>query len=266
MALSPNRDKILVLVEGKKTEVSFLSRYFTLALGDEWNKEIDVIPFEINIYAFWSAVSSLDSSDFSTIDVLKGLFKRDSEKLEVLKGKFPYIFLIFDFDIHNKDSQKTIFDKEQYNQNISILRNMTSTFNNETDKGLLLIDYPMCESYRDIDFKDPKVFEFRMFNLEESEPYKNIVAERGNTLDISEYKKKRFDLIISSNIKKLNKLYKNDYSIPDYASFVYMVTNSSETLNKQISTYEETKYFLVLNCMVFIPVIIYGEPEYKLME
>lgn len=105
-----SKNKILLLVEGNKTEPNLMKRYAKL-LENEF--KLEIISFETNIYVLYQNIRLLnenfDMDSTSTIEVLKSILKermlklinnQNLEKLETIKQQikllddnYPYIYL-----------------------------------------------------------------------------------------------------------------------------------------------------------------------------
>ena len=116
MVLSKN--KILLLVEGFKTE-PYLMEMYANALKEDF--DLNVVSFGTNIYVLYQSIKSLNSQfgsdSTSTLEMLKSILKerklkldeiKNSEELaeinsdlKILEDKFPYIYLLFDLEMQD---------------------------------------------------------------------------------------------------------------------------------------------------------------------
>ena len=151
--------KVLLIVEGKKTEKEFFSQMF-----NEYGAAADIFAVSTNIYSLYSRMKHYDFM-CDVKDVLKEL---SDDKIVNLDQNFTYVYLIFDSDLHNLPFNKRGTEhniKDVVDCNITILTEMAEYFTNETDPsvGRLYINYPMMESFRycncfdDRDFLDAKI-------------------------------------------------------------------------------------------------------------
>lgn len=270
MALSKN--KILLLVEGTKTEPYLMEMYAT-TLQEKF--ELDVISFKTNIYVLYQNIKSLNdqfgSDSTSTLEMLKSILKDresrlDEEKnyeelaqirkdLKILDDKFPYIYLLFDLEI--QDNHLTN-DKKK----IALIE-MQRYFNDETENGLLLINYPMIESFRDYQKPAPsEEFFERHIKKEEAKQYKSIVGKRGNNDNLSKYKREDFENITLQNILKVNYLLSNNKEAPKYEDFISIIQDNY-FLNRQFECIEKENRIYILCCALFVYISFFGKVYYN---
>lgn len=244
-------DRVLLLVEGEKTEYNFLERLLSFNCKDI---PTEVIPIGINIYTFYKKIQFLGEDSTTTLDTLKEIKKNNIKDLEQIEKGFAYIYLVFDFDM--QESSLKTEDK------LTVLREMMKTFSNETgDFGQLLIDYPMVESYRDFKIDCPKEFlsDKKNVPIDKLASYKNTVDERGNDLDVKKYKARNFDLITKLNIMKAFQIVKEDI---DYDLFIQpdFLLN---ILENEIDNYQRKSGYIVPLCeMTFFLIFLYGKEAF----
>ena len=184
--MAHSKNKILLLVEGYRTEPNIMKAY-AKRLEEEF--ELNVVSFDTNIYVLYQNIKSLNEEmgleSTSTLDMLKSILRERERKfadnnkidelikikndLEILDQKYPYVYLLFDLEI--QDNHYNNSDKK------SILKEMLEYFNDETDNGLLLINYPMIESFRDYNLPilNDEYYE-RFISKAEVQNYKKIVG------------------------------------------------------------------------------------------
>ena len=269
MALSKN--KILLLVEGYKTE-PYLMEMYANALKEDF--ELNVVSFGTNIYVLYQSIKALNSQfgsdSTSTLEMLKSILKERESKLDeiknldeltkirsdlkILEDKFPYIYLLFDLEM-----QDNHFNDEEKK---SILLEMKEYFNDETENGLLLINYPMIESFRDYQRPAPSDEYFnRYIEKHESKKYKEIVDRRGNNLNLGKYSKTDFENITLQNILKVNYLLENIKDSPSYHDFLNYIQNDS-IINKQFEFMEQENKIYILCCGLFVYISFFGRDYY----
>lgn len=173
------------------------------------------------------------------------------EQLESLNDKIPYTYLLFDLDIH--DRQFTDENKK------SILKEMQEYFNDETENGLLLISYPMIESFRDYT-SDEDYFD-RHIDKNQSKDYKRLVGERGNNTNLGKLTKKDFENRTLLNLLKVNYLLNKKKDVPLYNDFLNYIQNNC-ILNQQFKFIEEEKKIYVLCCALFVYISFLGKKYY----
>lgn len=169
--------KILLITEGRRSEPKLFNKIINLF---EIEEDISIYQYQSSIYSLYDYIkNNYDIDDISNLDIINLLKSRvrklndtNSEQyLEMLNQKFTDIILIFDFEPHDPK-----FNDE-------VLLQLSQHFQDETEHGLLLINYPMHESYKhykysqseeDCSFLDLKVDECCWGN------YKYISAKYSN--------------------------------------------------------------------------------------
>ena len=130
---------ILFVFEGAKREPNLFRAIETLFFQDKQNI---VCSFGNNIYELYSELKSFEG-DGDIVSILKERFQGKTDtpfKDDVKSSDFSEIYLIFDYDFHNKN----IPLKEMNSQ----IEEMLDMFDDETDNGRLYINYPMVEAIR----------------------------------------------------------------------------------------------------------------------
>lgn len=245
-------DKVLLIVEGNKTETNFFRRLSKIYQG---GCSFEIVSMSVNIYSFYDKLKNIGFENTTSIEALKEIKKDDIAALKQLDAKFVFTYLVFDFDVQEKN--KTLDNKR------SIISELLDIFQEETgDFGRLLINYPMAESYRDFPLNNPKIFlsEDMNVNVSKLTCYKKTVAERGNSKDIWEYKDDNFVLINNLNINKAFSLIGKsiDYDFFNSESFL------KEVFLKEVYGLigEEEKVVPICE-MAFILIYLYGLPEFQ---
>ena len=150
--------KILLITEGKKSEPKLFNKIITLFEIEE----------DISIYQYQSSIYSLYDYIKNNYD----LNNTNSEQyLEILNQRFTDIILIFDFEPHDPK-----FNDE-------VLLQLSQHFQDETGYGLLLINYPMHESYKHYQyFQSEEDRSFLDLTVDECDwgNYKSISAQYSN--------------------------------------------------------------------------------------
>lgn len=257
MALSQN--KILLIVEGEKTEPKILEQIGMV----KWNEtsKLEIIHLGTNIYSLYKTIENLNidynSDSTSTIEVLKQILKdrnRDSD-LEKLQQKYPYIYLFFDFEFQDnhydeKDKKKVLLDMMNY-------------FSDETDNGLLLINYPMIEAFRDYKEPLPNIeYKELSISIDDVKKYKSIVNDRGTNKNYSKYNLYDFELIFIQNLMKANYIANGDYCIPLYDEFINIVKGEN-VLNGQFDWIKDNNSIAILCTLIFTFIYYYGKDLYE---
>lgn len=237
--------KILLITEGKRSEPKLFNKIIELFKIEE---DISLYEYKSSIYSLYDYIkNNYDINDLSSLDivnVLKGKLRSSNEHdrdkyLEMLSQKFTDIILIFDFEPHDPK-----FDDK-------VILNLSQNFKNETENGLLLINYPMHESYKHYkysqDKKDESFIDLKV-SREEWKGYKQLSAEYSNinrteflTSDIvrkiilAHSEKIEF---ISNSEKNHDKLYNllSEQVKSRQSGFVYVVNTSLTFFEKNFST------------------------------
>ncbi|MCM1557147.1 MAG: hypothetical protein NC087_06395 [Anaeroplasma bactoclasticum] len=257
--MAHSQNKILLIVEGEKTEPKLFSQLEKV----KWNQscELQIVDIRTNIYSLYQAIKNLNEGfiddSTSTIEVLRQILKDNNrlEEAEKLEDKYPYIYLFFDLEIQDNH----YLDKK------TILEEMMKYFYDETENGLLLINYPMMESYRD--YKEPLIdpnFKNLFISIEDvlNKKYKSIVNERGTNKNFSKYTAEEFELLFLQNLLKANFLITNEYAAPSYDFFVEIVTGKF-ILDTQFDFIDKENKIAVLCTCLFVFVYYFGKDYYN---
>ena len=254
-----SQNKILLIVEGAKTE----PRVFERIEKVKWNESssLDIVPIGTNIYSLYQTIEKLNA-DFnddstSTIEVLKQILKDNKrfDELPKLEQKYPYIYLLFDFE----------YQDNHFENKKEILLKMMNYFSDETDNGLLLINYPMIESYRDykepLPYKDYKELTIPVRVVKDLE-YKSLVDKRGTAKNYSKYNLKDFELIFIQNLMKANYVANGMYEVPDYNEFIYLVEGKN-ILDGEFKYVDDKDEIAILCTSIFIFIYYFGKKYYS---
>ena len=203
--------KVLFIVEGENDEAEFIRYYFS-RLRDEQvtGDNISIFRYGCNIYNFYDClVHNQKDGDFSSLEVLTVLKEAAEaernglplkEDIALLDGSYTDIFLVFDLDNHDPTHSRE--EKER------ILNHLAFYFTDSTDRGMLIVDSPMVEAYRDLSVRyDGEVVLNEDIELERSGDYKSIVGERGVGIpSLSKYSRDSFLITSHLHYKKFSLL------------------------------------------------------------
>ncbi len=263
MAHSQNR--ILLIVEGAKTEPKLFEKISSI----KWNEkaEISIIDIKTNIYSLYNKMIKYDEDFFlgasSTIDVLKEMLYSEGRTQELEKLNYPFtdIYLFFDFEYQDR----IIPDEKKHD----FLNDMQNYFSNETENGLLLINYPMIEAYRDFIPPAPSL-SFRDRDIDipivKDKKYKQIVGERGFVYDIKNYDLNMFEGLFIQNVMKANYLLNNDYSMPEYEIFINDFVYGTSLLNSEFNYIDKNLKISILCSCIYIFVGYFGKTYYDTLK
>lgn len=195
--------KILVIVEGEKTDVKLMQKLFDIyGIGENHQ----LVSYNTNIYTLYREM--FEKSDPETVDLLQLLKERepDEEKKKIFNEYYSDILLIFDLD-----PQDPLYTKEK-------ILEMSEYFNESSDMGKLYINYPMVESFYHMKtIPDNDYFSYTA-DMEElkAKSYKGRVNRENRNHDYTKFAVncKECNIVIRQNIEKAYMLLgkKCDYS------------------------------------------------------
>ena len=233
--------KILLIVEGEVSEPKYLKQFINYHDEQMIKNGNKVSPIVVQsygtlIYDLYKKISSqLTKDEFETIPVLIEILKEKKIKYDEQLDdyeQFSDIFLFFDLDAH-------YYCKcENRNENIfSSMNELIPFFSESTEKGKLLISYPMFEALKC--FKDEFMAEnevlLHLFNIYE-------VGKNGSS---TTFKKKSIELTSNGyndptfSVEKIEKLVQ--YFI--HCSF-YLVCDQTNISNSQAIFENQYKKFI----------------------
>ncbi|HRR77467.1 MAG TPA: hypothetical protein P5191_11740 [Ruminococcus sp.] len=194
--------KILLIVEGEKTETDFISR-----LTELYGMKYQIYAVRSNLFALYDKAKRTEfQCDIK--DILRE-FNLPEEQKEVLREDFAFTYLIFDSELQDKrpnERQDPPPLTSRISRNIDRLIEMAGFFNDETDpsKGKLYINYPMMESYRDANSFYDKQFIYNTIALDDIPNYKEIASSKHLAgFTIQDYTKKNYTDLMRMHVNKL---------------------------------------------------------------
>lgn len=130
--MAEKKRKILVLVEGAKTDVALMERLFSIYQIDF---KYEIVSYCTNIYTLYKEM--FEDNDPDDMDLLQLLKSREPDlvKKTLFDESYSDILLIFDLDPHDFG-----FTPEK-------IRHMAKYFVESSDVGKLYINYPMVEAF-----------------------------------------------------------------------------------------------------------------------
>lgn len=252
--------KVLLIVEGESLEPKFFER-----LTAVYGVNLDVYVVGANIYALYQKMKAYDF-ECDVKDVLPEIGIRLEEKEELLKGKFTYTYLVFDFDAHHKTTleRKQGIDIDTIVQNnIGKLAEMAEYFTDETDPsvGRLYINYPMMESFRDCNYFFDESYRDNQLSIDDLRRYKSIASQkRLSGIDIDTYSEGNFTDLTRMNVFKLNTMMTAIWGAPAYQQYLKM-SEAKSILDIQIEKIGAERKIDVLNTALFILLDYYGNRD-----
>lgn len=197
--------KILVLVEGAKTDVKLMEHIFSV-YGISNRHEI--VSYCTNIYTLYQEM--FFEKDPDSMDLQQVLIERetDENKKAILADRYSDILLIFDLDPQDGSfSPEKIIEMQNY-------------FVESSDKGKLYLNYPMVESFYHLtDIPDPAYYD-RMVSMQElmAHSYKSRVNRENRNHNYGKFAltKDECSIVIQQNLEKGKRLIGGtDDVIPD---------------------------------------------------
>lgn len=228
--------KILFVVEGM-AEKSELNNAFLQHLGLS-KEEYQIFKYNTSIHELYDLLNKPENIGISLTAILLTDNKIDVDLNTQVDSTFSSIYLIFDYDpqYHKYDSKK--------------LEYLVNRFNNETEEGLLILNYPMFESMFDIEeSEDENAYSTKVIKKCSSAEYKDIVFARTSfRKDEKHYYKHLYhkeDILKCCNFNLFKYL-----KLLNYKTYTGIETNS--ILTKQTKLLNENDTIYVLNTMVLL--------------
>ena len=126
------KSKVLVLVEGRKTDYKLMNHLFDIyGIGESH----EIVVYDTNIYTLYNEM--FRDGDPASVDILQNLkeHERDEEKKKLFDNRYSDVLLIFDLDPQDPQfSSKKILEMSKY-------------FIESSDMGKLYLNYPMVEAF-----------------------------------------------------------------------------------------------------------------------
>ena len=233
---------ILFVFEGEKREPELFRAIEKLFFKDSQHI---VCSFGNNIYELYLRLRNLDNSG-DIVSVLRERYEGQQDSPfseEARSSDFSEIYLIFDYDFHNRNISLKEMDSQ--------ISEMLDMFDNETENGKLYINYPMVEAIRytkhlpDSMFYTYSVSRQQCRNL----PFKNMANEFSDykSLDFLTLNTRReateneicsraenWKLIKEQNVVKANYLCTGALNIPEDKDIICQKEIFSAQLHKYV--------------------------------
>lgn len=217
-------ERILFVVEGSKSEPTLIRRL---------NRIYGISADNYLIFSYKNTIHELideyihKSTEDEYIDFK--LFLRehtdDPHLKKELNQKFALIYIIFDYEPH--------YPKFSF----EALQKIKNHFCDSLDNGLILLSYPMIESFRHLKEKNDPDFFFRSIKRGEEEGYKERVGHESGFYDVGKYNINNVNYMISMHLKKLNYLTSGNQEKPTRERLEEIIT-SDELLKLQYDHYQ----------------------------
>lgn len=252
--------KILLIVEGERTEYQFFHR-----IAEAFGINAEIFSVSTNLYSLYQKMKKYQF-ECDVKDVLRELVPSESEK-NMLRQKFTYTYLVFDSDLQNKtpsQREKNIDISNLTDDNFSKLIEMAAYFTDETDPsiGRLYINYPMMESYRYCDKFFDESFLTAQIGIEKMAKFKSLANQKKLAgRQIERYEKQDFSDLMRMNVLKLSVLSRE--STVSVLSYDKYLDESQQQLiaEKQQELAQKLKVISVLNTSLFLLLDYYGNRD-----
>ncbi len=136
---------------------------------------------------------------------------------------------------------------------------MVSIFNDETENGMLYIDYPMVEAIRDQKFIGENEYINKMVNFADFSKYKILVEKRGYQKRIDSLDFPDLKTLIRQTVEKIETLFAE--KIVKYCD--YRKYPQKLILEKQIEIFKKSKNVMVFASLCLLPIDYFGEKFFR---
>lgn len=234
--MSKEKRKILILVEGEKTDFVLMKHLLSVYRIDI---RYEIVSYRTNIYALYNEM--FEDNDPADMDLLQSLksHEPDLARKMLFDDSYSDILLIFDLD-----PQDPGFTPEK-------IRSMASYFVESSDMGKLYINYPMVEAfYHMASIPDPN-FDSYHSTLNElfAGEYKARVNRENRNHDYRKFAitREECNIVIGQNMSKAWRLIGGD-------SRTDLLPTQIEMLAAQLNSFQSYSQVAVLStCAFFIP-------------
>lgn len=235
--MADEKSKILVLVEGKKTDYQLMERLLQIyGIGDSH----EIVSYNTNIYVLYNEM--FRNGDPASLDILQTLkeHERDPDKKKLFDRRYSDILLIFDLD-----PQDPAYSADK-------ILEMASFFVESSDMGKLYLNYPMVEAFYHMKSIPDEEYNDYTASLEElrSHKYKERVTRENRNHSYVKFAvtKEECSTVIGQNIDKAWIISEAE-RLADGISQI--VPDSADILKAQLKNLEEHQLVSVLCTCVF---------------
>ncbi len=130
--MAKTTSKILVLVEGAKTDVKLMEHLFSVY---QFDTKYQIVSYCTNIYTLYHEMFQLNDPEYIDLLQLLKSRERDPQKKQLFDEAYSDILLVFDLD-----PQDSKFTPDS-------IRRMSEYFVESSDMGKLYLNYPMVEAF-----------------------------------------------------------------------------------------------------------------------
>ena len=232
--MSDGKSKVLVLVEGAKTDYKLMEKLFKVyGISDRYN----IVSYKTNIYTLYDEM--FKDGDPSAIDTLQNLkeHEHDEETKKLFDERYSDILLIFDLD-----PQDPNYSEEK-------IAAMAEYFVESSDMGKLYLNYLMVESFYHMKSVPDADFDLYTSTLEElrNHQYKSRVNRENRDHTYSKFAEEPIECssVIRQHIDKGWKITGGDRD--------GLTPEQTDILKAQISMLNDTeKVFVLCTCCYYI--------------
>lgn len=231
------KSKILVLVEGEKTDYKLMDR---LLMTYGISESHEIISYNTNIYTLYNQM--FRDGDPEAVDILQILKEHEprKDKKKIFDARYSDILLIFDLD-----PQDPAFTADK------ILK-MVSFFVESSDMGKLYLNYPMIEAFYHMKDIPDDAYNSYVATIEElqNRKYKERVNRENRNHDYTKFAitKDECTAVIKQNIDKAWLLSETERVVDGIAQ---ILPDSTAILKAQLKKMEEEQLVSVLCTCVF---------------
>lgn len=234
--MTDGTSKILVLVEGARTDVALMKQLFNIYGFD---RKYQIVSYCTNIYTLYHEM--FEENDPADIDLLQLLKSRETneEQKKIFNNVYSDILLIFDLD-----PQDSGFTSEK-------ICRMANYFIESSDMGKLYLNYPMVEAFYHMASIPDENYNNYYATLDEltAGTYKARVNRENRNHNYRKFAvtKQECDIVIGQNICKAQQMIYHD---PLHCEIPIQL----DILQSQLAEIEKEHQVAVLStCGFFIP-------------
>lgn len=226
--------KILILVEGAKTDVRLMEKLLAVY---ELASRYKIVSYNTNIYTLYQEMFS--ENDPEAFDLLQLLKERepDEQKKRIFDEVYSDILLIFDLD-----PQDPAYTVEK-------IECMAQYFVESSDMGKLYLNYPMVEAFYHMRSIPDPAFDTYCATLEELRcgTYKQRVNQENRNHDYRKFAATRDEMnsVIRQNLEKAQRLSKMPADVIPCQSDVFRAQSQMMELKSLVA--------VLCTCVFFIP-------------
>lgn len=236
--MADERSKILVLVEGQKTDYQLMERLLRIYGISNSHK---IVSYNTNIYVLYNEM--FRDGDPASMDVLQTLkeHEHDPEKKKLFDERYSDILLVFDLD-----PQDPLFSADR-------ILEMASFFVESSDMGKLYLNYPMVEAFYHMKSIPDEDYNGYTASLEElrSHKYKERVTSENRNHSYAKFAvtKEECNMVIEQNIEKAWLISEAERLMENISSFL---PDSVDILKAQLKNLDEHQLVSVLcTCVLY---------------